>query len=152
MTNSALNQGQAATLAPILVCDDEAPIRHIVAHKLRAAGHEVLEGRNGLEGLELATLGARTPRLVLTDLQMPVMTGIDLCRRLRLHVRTKGTPVLMLTARGYILTAEELAATNIRGVISKPFGVRQLLDTVTAMLAELDRNEGTDQNGAARAA
>src|SRR5438874_1676197 len=117
--------------ARILVCDDEAHIRHIIAHKLRASGFEVVEARNGQEALALLDApGAGRLDFVISDFQMPLITGLELCTVLKTRAETAKTPVLMLTARGYILTDEELAQTNIRQVISKPFGVRQLLDRV----------------------
>jgi CheY-like chemotaxis protein len=123
--------------ATILVCDDEAHIRHIIGAKLRSSGLHVLEARNGREALSLLEQGPPTgvPSLVITDLQMPVMSGLEMCKVLRNREQTCAVPALMLTARGYVLTDEDLAATNIRQVISKPFGVRQLLDRVVSILS-----------------
>lgn len=121
--------------ASILVCDDEAHIRHIVAHKLTSAGYVVREARNGQEGLDVVADGFR-PDLVISDFQMPILSGLEMCQRLKQLPGTETTPVLMLTARGYILPEAELAQTNIRHVIDKPFGVRQLLERVVGVLAE----------------
>jgi CheY-like chemotaxis protein len=121
----------------ILVCDDEAHIRHIIAHKLRGVGFNVVEARNGQEAMSLLDPAGKNPlrpSLVITDFQMPLITGLELCKSLKVRSDTRQTPVLMLTARGYILTDEELAQTNIRQVISKPFGVRQLLERVVEVL------------------
>jgi CheY-like chemotaxis protein len=123
--------------ATILVCDDEAHIRHIIAHKLKGAGFTVVEARNGQEALTLLDQGGR-PDLVISDFQMPLITGLELCKVMRQRTDTSAVPVVMLTARGYILTDEELAQTNIRKVISKPFGVRQLLELVVEMLTAKD--------------
>jgi DNA-binding response OmpR family regulator len=135
----------------ILVCDDEAHIRHIIAHKLRAAGFSVVEARNGEEALSLldAQIAKEgSPSLVISDFQMPLITGLELCKVLKQRAATAGTPALMLTARGYVLTDEELAQTNIREVISKPFGVRQLLERVVKMLGEPEagRSPGSHYN------
>jgi DNA-binding response OmpR family regulator len=116
----------------VLICDDEAHIRHIVAAKLRESGLTVLEARDGVQGLELAI--AHRPVLVITDLQMPGGSGFDLARALKVHEHTLHTPVLMLTARGYILDRDQLATTNIMEVIAKPFGVRQLMERVRHVL------------------
>lgn len=116
----------------ILVCDDELHIRAMIVAKLRAAGFDALEARTGDEGLALAT--KTTPSLIITDFQMPSMSGIEMATHLRLTPSTRDVPLIMLTARGYILTAEQLAATNIREVIPKPFGVRQLLLRVQVLL------------------
>jgi len=119
----------------ILVCDDEAPIRHVIAHRLRSGGFTVREARTGLEGF-IAVTGSEAfrPNLIITDFQMPEMSGIEMSASLRGFEPTSTTPVLMLTARGYTLRPEELASTNIRHVISKPFGVRVLLDRVHELL------------------
>lgn len=117
----------------VVVCDDESHIRHIVAAKLKELGLAVLEARDGVQGLELAT--ANRPVLVITDLQMPGGSGMDLAQALKAHDATKSTPVLMLTARGYILSKDELEKTNIVEVIAKPFGVRQLMERVKHVLS-----------------
>jgi DNA-binding response OmpR family regulator len=133
-------------LKTILVCDDEASIRQVVATKLRGAGFEVFEARNGLEGYcfcdHAAVPAGSTPKhsvplvpaLVVTDLQMPLLSGLEMAQRLKQHQPTALVPVLMLTARGYILQPEELSKTNIRTLMPKPFGGRQLLDAVAALL------------------
>ena len=128
-----------ATYATILVCDDEPHIRQIISHKLRSAGFTVVEARNGQEALALLDGGPATPlrpNLIITDLQMPLITGLELCQVARQRAGTSTTPVLMLTARGYVRTDEDLGRTNIRQVISKPFGVRQLLERVVKLLME----------------
>jgi CheY-like chemotaxis protein len=109
----------------LLVADDEAPIRMVVAEKFRSAGYEVVEARDGEEALELAQ--RHQPSGVITDLQMPYMNGLEFATRFRATAQGVSTPVLLLTARGHILTPDQLAQTNIRKVMSKPFGVRDLL-------------------------
>ena len=121
----------------ILVCDDEAHIRHIIAHKLRAVGFNVAEARDGGEAKALLDPSAKEPlrpNLIITDFQMPQVTGLELCMLLKTRPDTAKTPVLMLTARGYTLTKEDLARTNIQQVISKPFGVKLLLERVVSVL------------------
>lgn len=118
----------------ILVCDDELHIRAMIAAKLRAGGYEVLEARNGEEGLARATQSP--PKMVITDFQMPIMSGIEMATRLRQTEATRDVPLIMLTARGYVLTPELVAATNIREILPKPFGVRQLLLKVQTILGD----------------
>ncbi|MBI1189529.1 MAG: response regulator [Tepidisphaera sp.] len=119
----------------ILVCDDETHIRQIVAMKLASAGFKVREAKNGRQAL-YAVIGPDQlrPHLVISDFQMPELNGMELCTQLKAFPGTEQTPVLMLTARGYVLSSDDLAKTNIREVIPKPFGVRQLLDRVRALL------------------
>jgi DNA-binding response OmpR family regulator len=134
-----MNSNANNNFARILVCDDEAHIREIITRKLVMAGFNVAEARNGQEALALLDPGPQPgfrPDLVITDLQMPMITGLELCQVLRRRSDTAHVPALMLTARGYILSPDDLVQTNIRQVISKPFGVRQLLDRVVAILHE----------------
>lgn len=130
-----------------MICDDEASIRQLVAMKLRSAGFEVVDARNGLEGYcccdATALPPGTTPRtpapivpaLVVTDLQMPLMSGLEMAQKLKAFGPTSDVPVLMLTARGYILDQEQVTRTNIRSIMAKPFAGQQLLDKVRALLA-----------------
>ncbi len=120
------------TQQTILLADDEAHITHVVGMKLRAAGYTTVVARDGEEALTLAL--KHRPDLVITDLQMPYMSGIELATQLRADERTAETPVLMLTARGYVLDESELRATNIRVVLSKPFSARDILRRVEEFL------------------
>ena len=125
----------------ILVVDDETHITHVVSLKLRNAGYDVTTAADGEEALERAL--SENPRLVITDLQMPYMSGLELCIKLREHSLTRNTPVIMLTARGHALDETELAKTNIREVMAKPFSPRQILESVEAMLREVEDEEDT---------
>jgi CheY-like chemotaxis protein len=116
----------------ILVVDDESHILHVVSLKLRNAGYDVLTAADGQEGYELAI--QRRPHLVITDYQMPIMTGLELCRKLRKHGPTVQTPVLMITARGAGLSDDDLVSTSIQGVLTKPFSPRQVLVEVQALV------------------
>ncbi|MCK6454905.1 MAG: response regulator [Phycisphaerae bacterium] len=123
----------------ILVCDDEPHIFLVVSTKLRNAGFEVMTAQDGAEGLQLAR--THQPHLVVTDYQMPVMSGLELASRLRLQIETATTPLIMLTARGFSIEPADVAKTNIRVVLPKPFSPRELLTTVQRVL---------DESGAAR--
>jgi len=149
-----------ASSGTILICDDEPHIRHVVAAKMRSGGFEVHEGRNGREGLVLLGLASAlagqiapptiVPSLIITDLQMPLISGLELAQ----SIRDAGLriPVVMLTARGYILTQEQLDAAGIREVIAKPFGVKALMDRVNALLSECGRSAAAPGTEGARAA
>ena len=116
----------------ILVVDDETHILHVVSLKLSNAGYEVVTAEDGEEGLEVAL--ARKPDVVITDYQMPFMTGLELCVALKKHEATRSTPALMLTARGFSLASDAIGKTNIVGVLSKPFSPREVLTRVQEML------------------
>ena len=118
--------------AHILVIDDESHIRHVLSLKLRKAGYEVTTAADGEEGLHAASSGH--PDLIITDLQMPYMTGIDLCRALSERSLTRSIPVIILTARGYALSDEDLLSGNIKEVVSKPFSPRLVIQMVQSLL------------------
>ncbi len=118
----------------ILVVDDEAHIVHVVALKLTNAGYRVITASDGEEAFDLAV--SERPALVITDLQMPYMSGLELAKKLRRHTSAGATPVLMLTARGYALDPSEVAHTNIKEVMSKPFSPRDVLQKARAALGE----------------
>ena len=114
----------------ILIADDEPHIVQVVSLKLRNAGYAVIAAGDGEEALELAH---RHPvDLVVTDQMMPYLTGTELARKLHESERTRGIPVLLLTARGYAIAPEDRSTANLRGVLAKPFSPR-------ALLAEIER-------------
>lgn len=116
----------------VLVVDDEAHILHVVSLKLRNAGYDVITADDGEEGFEAAADGG--PALVITDYQMPYMTGLELSLKLKENEATADTPILMLTARGFSLGEDALKRTSIAGVISKPFSPREILARVQELI------------------
>jgi two-component system, OmpR family, alkaline phosphatase synthesis response regulator PhoP len=125
--------------ARILVVDDEAHIVQVVALKFRNAGLEVETASDGDEALALVR---RTPfDLVVTDLQMPTMSGIELARAMAADSKLASIPVLMLTARGHLLREGEADSANIARVVHKPFSPRGLLADVMELL-ETSRRAG----------
>lgn len=116
----------------ILVCDDEPHIVHVVAAKLRNAGFEVATAENGEEALELAL--NEPPALVVTDFQMPYLTGLELADRLKKEPSTNRVPLILLTARGFSIDDADWKDTNIRAVMCKPFSPREILGKVNELL------------------
>jgi len=117
--------------ARILVADDEACITNVVAKKLRNAGFEVIVAMDGQEAYDLAV--AERPDLMVTDLQMPVMSGLEVCARLAAEL-TDPIPALLLTAKGFELDREQIRDLPIRRVMTKPFSPRELLARVQEAL------------------
>jgi CheY-like chemotaxis protein len=116
----------------VLVVDDEIHIVHVVAIKLRNNGYEVISADNGAEGLKLAL--REKPDIIVTDYQMPVMTGGELVEKLRQHDETKDTPVIMLTARSFAIPQEQQDDLRIAGCLSKPFSPKELLGNIEDIL------------------
>jgi two-component system alkaline phosphatase synthesis response regulator PhoP len=116
----------------ILVVDDEIHIVHVVAIKLRNNGYEVLTAENGSEAFELAC--REKPDIIVTDCQMPVMTGVELVTKLRANEATKDTPVVLLTARSFSVEEEQKRNLDISECLSKPFSPKELLKIVEDIL------------------
>jgi two-component system alkaline phosphatase synthesis response regulator PhoP len=116
----------------VLVVDDEIHIVHVVAIKLRNNGYEVMSADNGAEALELAL--SEKPDIIVTDYQMPIMTGLELVGNLRQHEQTKGIPVIMLTARSFAISQEQQDDLQISGCLSKPFSPKELLENIEDIL------------------
>ena len=116
----------------VLVADDEIHIIHVVAIKLRNNGYEVISAANGAEAYELAC--REKPDVIVTDYQMPFMTGIDLIEKLRQNEEMKDVPVVLLTARSFAISDEQKASLQVEECLSKPFSPRELLKTVEDIL------------------
>ena len=116
----------------ILIVDDESPIRYMLDLKLRQAGFSVISASNGQEGYKLAC--EHRPDLVVSDYQMPVMDGLEFCQQLAADPETGGIPVVMLTARGHKVPPAELARTNIKCFLDKPFSTRHLIVQIKELL------------------
>lgn len=116
----------------VLIVDDEIHIVHVVAIKLRNNGYEVISANNGSEALELAC--ELKPDIIVTDFQMPVMTGMELVEKLRENEQTKDIPVIMLTARSFAISKEVQEKLNISDCLSKPFSPRELLINIEDIL------------------
>lgn len=116
-----------------MLVDDEPHITHMVARKLMQSGYTVHTAMDGQQGLEMVLeIG---PDLVVTDLQMPYMSGIELSTRLWESERTKDIPVIMLTARGFAIEEQIKGLGNIRTLLSKPFGTKALVELIGSTLS-----------------
>ncbi len=123
------------TPADILVVEDNPALGVVVRFNLERAGFHVTLAENGCDGWDLAQ--AREFKLVITDQQMPGMTGVELCERLRGHPRYSQTPIIMLTAKGLELNRSDLEKQlGIAAVMPKPFSPRELIRKVMECLQE----------------
>ena len=119
----------------ILVCDDEPYILHAVRMKLAKSGYEVETVENGQAGLEAAR--RELPALVITDLQMPLMDGLTLCRELRADAATAELPIILLTAKGFEIDNEEVKREHrLSELMFKPFSPRELLQAAENAIAQ----------------
>jgi len=115
-----------------LIVDDSSSVRQMVGYTLRQAGFSVLEGNNGANALEV--LGDQRVDLIITDLNMPVMDGIEFIRRVRGQVNSKYTPVLMLTTESQSTKKQEGRTAGATGWIVKPFHPEKLLEVIAKVV------------------
>ena len=124
----------------ILTVDDEKDIRDILKYNLEKDGYKVLSAKDGKEALELVL---RLPDLILLDILMPVMDGLEVCRRLKGDRITSAIPVIFLTARGTEfdeVLGLELGADDY---IIKPIAIRTLLSRIRSTLRRTQTRFGT---------
>ncbi len=117
----------------ILIADDSRAMRMIVTRTMRQAGfsgHEIIEAENGREALELAE--AKSPDLVLSDWNMPEMTGLDLLKGLR--ARGIATPFCFVTSEGSAEMREQAATAGAMGLIAKPFTAEAFADALSSVV------------------
>ncbi|MCP4712339.1 MAG: response regulator [Planctomycetes bacterium] len=115
----------------VLVVDDEVHILHVVSLKLRNAGYDVITAQDGREALEIAQV--ERPDLIITDYQMPHLSGLELCQRLKRIPATQNIPALMLTARGFAVDPQAMTDAGITMCLHKPFSPREILTVVDQM-------------------
>jgi two-component system, chemotaxis family, chemotaxis protein CheY len=115
-----------------LVVDDSPSMRMLIAHTLTQAGFAVLEGGNGQEGLDRLT-GKRID-LIITDLNMPVMDGLQFITNVRAKREYKFTPVLMLTTESQDTKKQAAKAAGATGWLTKPFNPEQMLAVIAKVL------------------
>ena len=113
----------------ILLAEDEVALRDFVGRNLRARGFEVLEASNGLEAMALWE--RENPHLLILDIMMPRMDGLEVCRRVREH---SAVPIIVLTALD--AESDKVAALDLGAddYLTKPFGVEELMARVRAVL------------------
>lgn len=116
----------------VLVADDEIHIVQVLALKFRNAGLDVIEAHDGEEALELVR--RTSPDVVVTDLQMPFMSGTELAQAMADDPALSSIPILVLTARGWGMDEAISSLPNVRGVECKPFSPRVLLALVEQLI------------------
>jgi len=115
--------------ACILVVDDEPSVTDLLAYNLRKCQYEVIVAADGAQALQLAR--QQTPDLILLDIMLPKLDGLDVCRELR---KTSRVPIILITARGEEIDRVLGLELGADDYICKPFSVRELLARVKAVL------------------
>ena len=123
----------------ILIVDDEAHILQVLSLKLRHCGYEVITANDGEEALHVAMTTQLD--LVITDVQMPYMNGLELAISLLGNKTTAHIPVVVLTARGHTLEKSDTKISNVKKVLSKPFSPRGIAELVATLLKDVSTRD-----------
>jgi two-component system KDP operon response regulator KdpE len=122
--------------ATILVVDDEPQIRRVMRATLTAQGYSIVEAKDGQEALD--KLRSERPDLVLLDMNMPIMDGLEACREIR---RDSDIPIIMLTVRSAERDKVRALDAGADDYVVKPFGIQELLARVRAVLRRISSDK-----------
>jgi len=125
----------------ILIVEDEHDLADLVAFNLEKEGYLPVIAKDGVSGLEQARIAS--PDLILLDLMLPGMSGIDVCKTLKTNERTAFIPVIMLTAKGEEIDRVVGFEVGADDYIVKPFSTRELLLRIKAVLRRAGSTEST---------
>ncbi|MDA7950439.1 MAG: response regulator [Pirellulaceae bacterium] len=121
----------------ILLCDDEAHILRAMEIKLKTSGFEVFTALDGQAGWEFLEQSDSLPDLVITDCQMPRLDGLSLIRKIRSSSSMSSLKTILLTAKGYELSEEDLKnELGIEVLLTKPFSPRKILEKATELTSD----------------
>ena len=121
----------------ILIVDDELRMRRFIRMNMELEGYQVIEAENGLHALD--QIRQFTPDLVVMDVMMPRMNGIEACRALRQHEATRLIPVILITTRGEEEYVAQGFAAGCNDYVTKPVNATELVAKVRALLGEESR-------------
>ena len=129
----------------ILVVDDERDLLDLIEYNLKKEGYDVLEAEDGLEGIRMAK--KYKPDLVLLDIMMPKMNGLEACEQIREDDEIKQTPIIFLTAKNDEKTEVRGLNLGADDFLTKPISTAKLVSRITAVLRRLDSSnvDNSDQ-------
>ena len=120
----------------ILVIEDESNIQELIKYNLEKNGYKVILSDNGTAGLNEAL--ANVPDLILLDLMLPGLDGLEVCKRLRADKRTKKVPIFMLTAKSEELDKVLGLELGADDYITKPFSIKELIARIRAAMRRVE--------------
>lgn len=127
-----VDNGVVGVWGSLLLVDDEVHITDVCGSRLRAAGFEVRTATDVASAMAFAR--ERLPDLVVSDVEMPGGTGIELADALSELPGGCRVPVILLTGRGHLVEREAAERMNVRGLLAKPFSARELVNRVRSLL------------------
>lgn len=119
----------------ILIVDDEQHILQVLSLKLRNCGYEIFTAVDGEDALHQVKCNA--PDLIISDVQMPYLNGLEFASALSIDPALSHIPVIILTARGHTLEASDTDIPNVKKVLSKPFSPRGIAELVSQLLVTI---------------
>ncbi len=124
----------------ILIVEDDADIAESLQYNLKREGFRSVIAESGEKGLRLALDEKHAPALIILDLMLPGMSGMELCRRLRRETLTENTPIIMLTAKA--TERDKIAGLEIGAddYIVKPFSIKEMIARVRAVLRRAEKD------------
>lgn len=129
-----------ANLKKVLIVDDEADILEIISYNLIKEGYEILTAKDGIEAL--GKIGLFKPDLVILDIMMPKMSGVEVCKILRTKPEFNDTLIIFLTALSDESSQIKGLETGADDYISKPISPKVLVSRVNAIFRRLNKEEG----------
>lgn len=129
----------------LLVVDDERDIAELVAYNLEKEGHEVLKAYDGEKAMQIVR--AKMPDLIILDLMLPGIQGLDVCKRLRQDPSTAIIPIIMLTAKGEEIDKILGLEIGADDYVTKPFSVKELMARVKAVLRRVEARKTHEESG-----
>jgi len=124
----------------ILIIEDDADIAESLVYNFKREGFNPVVAESGEKGLRLALDEKQSPSLIILDLMLPGMSGIELCRRLRKETATEKTPIIMLTAKAAEIDKIAGLEMGADDYMVKPFSVKELVARVRAVLRRVSEN------------
>lgn len=116
----------------ILIADDDTEMLELLGSMLEAEGYQVIKAENGQQAVELAR--KELPALVLSDIHMPVMDGLQACKAIKSDKVTKAIPVVMLTVEGSINEIQQAISYGAKTYITKPSSKAEIMKVVKSLI------------------
>jgi two-component system phosphate regulon response regulator PhoB len=127
----------------IAVIEDEKDLAGLLAFQLEKEGYKILTAHDGKSGYDLVS--SELPDLVLLDLMLPVVSGVEVCKLLKKQKSTQGIPVIMLTAKGEEIDRVIGFEVGADDYVTKPFSLRELLLRIKVALRRANRDDQDDR-------
>ena len=135
--STATSWFESPMTGPVLIIEDEPDIAEVLCYSLEKAGFKTRAVFTGEDGLNASLDRTNPPSLILLDLLLPGMTGMEICRRLRNEPATLDTPIVIITAKALPADITASIELGVNEFIVKPFSVREVVGQVRSLLNSL---------------